>query len=83
MRMVASTDNDAKARCVSARIGKIMSMLLLVCVVVCGNLAAQTSTDNMIHSLQTHLKMYPQDFKSYDALGASYIQKGRETADAT
>jgi tetratricopeptide (TPR) repeat protein len=27
--------------------------------------------------------MYPQDFKSYDALGARYIQKGRETADAS
>jgi tetratricopeptide (TPR) repeat protein len=27
--------------------------------------------------------LYPTDFKSYDALGASYIQKGRETADAS
>ena len=45
--------------------------------------AGQTSTDTTIRSLQTHLKMYPQDFKAYDALGASYIQKGRETADAS
>jgi tetratricopeptide (TPR) repeat protein len=26
--------------------------------------------------------MYPSDFKAYDQLGAAYIQKGRETADA-
>jgi tetratricopeptide (TPR) repeat protein len=45
--------------------------------------AAQTSTDVNIRSLQTHLKMYPTDFKVYDQLGAAYIQKGRETADAS
>src|SRR5579862_8869178 len=44
---------------------------------------AQTSTNAAIQSFQVHLKMYPQDFKAYDALGASYIQKGRETADAS
>jgi tetratricopeptide (TPR) repeat protein len=81
--MVARTNNNAKARCAYARTGQITWMLLLVWVIVCGNLAAQTSTDATIHSLQTHLRMDPQDFKSYDALGTSYIQKGRETADAT
>jgi len=44
--------------------------------------AAQTSTDATIRSLQTHLKIYPTDFKAYDQLGAAFIQKGRETADA-
>ena len=58
-------------------------MLVLVLVAACGSGAGQTPTDGTIHSLETHLKMYPQDFKSYDALGASYIQKGRETADAS
>jgi len=58
-------------------------MLCLILLVACGSVAAQTTTDNTIRSLQGRLKMYPQDFKSYDALGASYIQKGRETADAT
>lgn len=44
---------------------------------------SQSATDRSIQGLQLHLKMYPQDFKGYDALGAAYIQKGRETADAT
>ena len=58
-------------------------LLAIVLLSLCGRVAAQTSTDATIQSLQVHLKMYPQDFKSYDALGASYIQKGRETADAS
>jgi tetratricopeptide (TPR) repeat protein len=58
-------------------------MLCLILLAACGSAAAQTTTDKTIVSLQGRLKMYPQDFKSYDALGASYIQKGRETADAT
>jgi tetratricopeptide (TPR) repeat protein len=45
--------------------------------------AGQTSTDASIRSLQTHLKIYPADFKAYDQLGAAFIQKGRETADAS
>jgi len=57
--------------------------LAFVLVAACGSAVAQTTTDSAIRSIQIHLKMYPQDFKSYDALGASYIQKGRETADAT
>ena len=44
---------------------------------------AKLTTDANIRSLQTHLKMYPTDFKAYDQLGAAYIQKGRETADAS
>ncbi len=43
----------------------------------------QTSTDANIRTLQARLKMYPEDFKAYDQLGAAYIQKGRETADAS
>jgi tetratricopeptide (TPR) repeat protein len=43
----------------------------------------QTPTDRAIQSLQLHLKMYPEDYKGYDQLGAAYLQKGRETADAT
>jgi len=58
-----------------------MLALVLLSVSNCG--AAPTRTDATIQSLQVHLKMYPQDFKAYDALGASYIQKGRETADAS
>jgi tetratricopeptide (TPR) repeat protein len=58
-------------------------MFTFLLFIACGSVAAQTMTDNTIRSLQGRLKMYPQDFKSYDALGASYIPKGRETADAT
>jgi tetratricopeptide (TPR) repeat protein len=39
-------------------------------------------TDQMIQSLQLHVKMYPQDFAGYDGLGAAFLQKGRETGDA-
>jgi tetratricopeptide (TPR) repeat protein len=58
----------------------LMPALVLVCMSARG--VGQTSTNATIQSLQVHLRMYPQDFKAYDALGASYIQKGRETADA-
>jgi tetratricopeptide (TPR) repeat protein len=58
-------------------------MLALVLVIMSGSGVGQTASDANIRSLQTHLRMYPQDFKAYDQLGASYIQKGRETADAS
>src|ERR1700733_8976610 len=45
--------------------------------------AGQSTTDRSIQVLQVHIRMYPEDYKSYDALGAAYIQKGRETADAS
>lgn len=49
-----------------------------------GQLAAQQSaTDRLVASLQLRVKVYPQDYAGYDQLGAAYIQKGRETGDAT
>ncbi len=45
--------------------------------------AQQSPTDRLIRSLQSRVKMYPQDYAGYDQLGAAYIQKGRETGDAT
>jgi len=65
------------------RVMKFLLILAILLVAACGSAAGQTSTDASIRSLQTHLKMYPQDFKAYDSLGATYIQKGRETADAS
>jgi tetratricopeptide (TPR) repeat protein len=62
---------------------KLALLLAIILMAACGSAAGQTTTDVTIRSLETHLKLYPQDFKSYDALGASYIQKGRETADAS
>ena len=45
-------------------------------------LAQKNPTDQMIQSLELHIKMYPHDFAGYDGLGAAYLQKGRETGDA-
>jgi tetratricopeptide (TPR) repeat protein len=72
-----------RAQLFHTRAVKYGLMLALVLVAACGSGAAQTSTDATIRSLQIRLKIYPQDFKSYDSLGASYIEKGRETADAS
>lgn len=45
--------------------------------------AQQAATERLIQSLQSRLKVYPQDYNTYDGLGAAYIQKGRETGDVT
>jgi tetratricopeptide (TPR) repeat protein len=58
-----------------------MACLALVVAVVAS--PAQTPLDSNIRSLQARLKLYPTDFRSCDQLGAAYIQKGRETADAS
>ncbi|MGA2073809.1 MAG: tetratricopeptide repeat protein [Terriglobia bacterium] len=55
------------------------AVILLTCF---GMALAQNPTDANIRSLQLRVRMYPSDFKAYDQLGAAYIQKGRETADA-
>ena len=56
------------------------AVILLTCF---GMALAQNPTDANIRSLQLRVRMYPSDFKAYDQLGAAYIQKGRETADAS
>ncbi len=83
MGIVAGIKTKTVERALRARAGIYICMIGLILLAACGSTAAQTTTDNTIRSLQSRLKIYPQDFKSYDALGASYIQKGRETADAT
>jgi tetratricopeptide (TPR) repeat protein len=83
MGITGRLNGVAEARPLPTRARKFGWMLYLILLIACNGVAAQTTTDNTIRSLQGRLKMYPQDFKSYDALGASYIQKGRETADAT
>jgi tetratricopeptide (TPR) repeat protein len=45
-------------------------------------LAQQNATGDLIKSLQGRVKRYPEDHAGYAALGAAYLQKGRETADA-
>lgn len=77
-------DNKVGNASAFATCGQKYALMLALVMVTTGTVGAgQNSTDAAIQSLQTHLKMYPQDFKAYDQLGASYIQKGRETADAS
>ena len=63
---------------------KILSVLLLFgCVAGPVHLLAQqNATDDLIQNLQARVKRYPEDHAGYAALGAAYLQKGRETADA-
>jgi len=44
--------------------------------------AQQSSTNELIRTLQLRVKRYPQDHEGYAGLGAAYLQKGRETGDA-
>lgn len=65
-------------------IRKILLWLLLV-VGLTGStplLAQQNATDDLIKGLQARVKRAPEDYAGYAGLGAAYLQKGRETADA-
>ncbi len=83
MQAIGKSDERTRVDIAIAGAGEMAFLLAIVIAVTCGGASAQTTTDASIKSLQSHLKMYPQDFKSYDQLGAVYIQKGRETADAS
>ena len=72
-----------KCLCHLTRAMKVGILLAIVLVAGCGSGIGQTTTDRSIRSLQTRLNLYPQDFRAYDSLGTAYIQKGRETADAS
>jgi tetratricopeptide (TPR) repeat protein len=65
-------------------IQKILFLLLLMgCSVGSAPLRAQqNATDDLIKSLQVRIKRNPEGYEGYAALGAAYLQKGRETADA-
>ena len=45
--------------------------------------AAMSATDLEIESLQNRVKKSPGDYAGYDALGAAFLQKARETGDIT
>ena len=62
---------------------QLAAILLLCRIALSPQLHAQkNSTDELIASVQLHVKMYPQDYAAYDGLGAALLQKGRETGDA-
>jgi tetratricopeptide (TPR) repeat protein len=43
----------------------------------------QSATDRVIQSLQRRATIYPEDATTFDRLGSAYVQKGRETGDAS
>jgi tetratricopeptide (TPR) repeat protein len=65
-------------------------LLLAVCLITLGvsglerrSTAQQSATDRVIQSLQRRASFYPQDATAFDRLGSAYVQKGRETGDAS
>jgi len=44
--------------------------------------AQQSSTNDLIKTLQSRVRRYPEDYAGYAGLGAVYLQKGRETGEA-
>jgi len=65
-------------------IQKILFLLLLMgCLAGSAPVRAQqNATDDLIKRLQVRVKINPEDHAGYAELGAAYLQKGRETADA-
>ena len=65
-------------------IQKILFLLFLIaCLAGSPPLRAQQSaTDHLVRNVQAGVKRNPEDYAGYAALGAAYLQKGRETADA-
>jgi tetratricopeptide (TPR) repeat protein len=63
---------------------KILSLLFLIsCLAGAIPLRAQqNATDDLIKRLQARVKRNPEDHAGYAELGAAFLQKGRETADA-
>jgi tetratricopeptide (TPR) repeat protein len=61
----------------------LFALLLISCLAGPTSLRAQqNATSDLIKSLQTRVKRYPDDHAGYAGLGAAYLQRGRETADA-
>jgi tetratricopeptide (TPR) repeat protein len=61
----------------------VFAICLLTLGVRQGAGAEQSGTDRLIQTLQRRASMYPQDPSAFDRLGTAYIQKGRETGDAS
>jgi len=58
-------------------------MFMLIYLVQPGRLQSQqSSTNDLIKTLQSRVRRYPENYAGYAGLGAAYLQKGRETGDA-
>jgi tetratricopeptide (TPR) repeat protein len=64
----------------------VRKILFLIFVLSClgqsSALRAQQSTNDLIKTLQSRVRRYPEDYAGFAGLGAAYLQKGRETGDA-
>ncbi len=61
---------------------KLLVLLIGFAAISVPLMAQRNSTDSLIQNLQTHVKIYPDDYAGFDSLGAAYLQKGRETGDS-
>src|SRR5262245_20298774 len=61
----------------------IIPTLLLVSVLANRSVAQQTGTDHRIGQAQSRVRMSPRNPSGYALLGRAYLQKGRETNDAS
>src|SRR5580700_8721740 len=73
---------------------RIMAKRLLFALILCSTtawsqaeapagrpLSTTSETDNQIATLQSQVRKAPGDYSGYDALGAAFLQKARETGD--
>jgi len=61
----------------------ILGLAFLGCASLQPSVAQQSTTDHGIHDAQTHVRVFADDPEGYAQLGAAYLQKGRETNDAS
>ena len=61
----------------------ILSLALMVCFAADNSFARQGGTDHGIAAAQSHVRISPSDPAGYALLGTNYLQKGRETNDAS
>ena len=58
----------------------VIAFLVLIPI---GVSAQQDTTDALIKRMEIQVKLSPTDYKAFAGLGAAYLQKGRETGDAS
>jgi tetratricopeptide (TPR) repeat protein len=67
----------------ASKIRRIVATSIFLVFAAASGWGQPTGTDRLIQSLQSRVSMFPADYRSPDQLGLAYIQKGRETGDAS
>ena len=67
----------------ASKIRRIVATSIFLVFAAASGWGQPTGTDRLIQSLQSRVAMFPADYRSSDQLGWAYIQKGRETGDAS